>query len=81
MRNMNLTDRQKEVLKVIQDYVDNHNYAPTVRELCDILEISSTSTVHNFINQIPRSLSLGIFFSFLFIYALLAKYELIFVKY
>lgn len=54
MQNLNLTVRQEEVLKVIQDYVDIHNYAPTVRELCDMLGFSSTSTVHGFIKQIKR---------------------------
>ena len=42
-----LTKRQGEVFKDIESYVEKHSYTPTIRELCDIIGVSSTSTAYN----------------------------------
>lgn len=34
------------ILKSIKSYITLHGYPPTVREICDMTGIASTSTVH-----------------------------------
>ncbi|HML22115.1 MAG TPA: MarR family transcriptional regulator [Aggregatilinea sp.] len=38
-----LTDRQARVLTFIRRYIERNGWAPTIREICDECEISSTS--------------------------------------
>jgi repressor LexA len=40
-----LSDRQKNILKYIEDYVDERGYPPSIREIGDRVGISSTSVV------------------------------------
>src|SRR5438309_10102053 len=40
-----LSDRQKNILKYIQAYVDERGYPPSIREIGDRVGISSTSVV------------------------------------
>jgi repressor LexA len=54
MYNMDLTKRQQEVLKAIEDYSENHKYAPTIRELCTIIGVKSTSTAYNLLKQLKN---------------------------
>ncbi len=37
------TDRQIEVLRIIADYHDAHKQSPTVREIAQVLRLSSTA--------------------------------------
>jgi repressor LexA len=41
-----LTKRQQEILRVVQDHVASHGYPPTVREIGDAVGLTSSSTVH-----------------------------------
>jgi repressor LexA len=41
-----LTKRQQEILRVVQDHVARHGYPPTVREIGDAVGLTSSSTVH-----------------------------------
>lgn len=41
-----LSRRQQAVLDCIRDYIKENSYGPTVREICDNLNLSSPSTVH-----------------------------------
>ena len=43
---MQLTKRQQEILRVVQDHVAEHGYPPTVREIGDAVGLTSSSTVH-----------------------------------
>ncbi len=45
-----LTDKQKRVLKYIEQEVARWNYPPSVREICKALDISSTATVHGYLD-------------------------------
>lgn len=47
-----LTKKQTEVLKYIKKYVVKHGYAPTVREICAGLNLSSPATVHSHLAQL-----------------------------
>lgn len=65
-----ITKRQKEVLQYIQKFQSDKGYSPSIREICDGMNISSSSTVHGIIKRLaqngylehkekaPRSLSL-----------------------
>lgn len=35
-----------QMLEAIKAYITQHGYPPTVREICDLTGIASTSTVH-----------------------------------
>jgi transcriptional regulator with XRE-family HTH domain len=41
-----LTAKQRRVLNAINDFTERHKYMPTVRELCNMLGLASTSTMH-----------------------------------
>lgn len=49
-----LTKKQKIVLNAINKYIEEEKISPTVRELCDILGLSSTSTVHEYLSRIEE---------------------------
>ena len=40
-----LTKKQEDVLTVIKKYIAEHGYAPSVREVCELMNLSSTATV------------------------------------
>ena len=44
-----LNEKATAIYEFIRDSIDS-GYPPTVREICDALEIKSTSTVHKYIN-------------------------------
>ena len=43
-----LTKKQEEVLTVIKKYIAEHGYSPSVREICELMDLSSTATVSYF---------------------------------
>ncbi|MDW7739456.1 MAG: transcriptional repressor LexA [Bacillota bacterium] len=45
-----LTEKQKRVLNFIEREVERCNYPPSVREICKALGISSTATVHSYLD-------------------------------
>lgn len=49
-----LTGQQAKLLDVIKRYVVKHGYAPTVRELCDEMNLSSTATVQVHLNNLEK---------------------------
>lgn len=49
-----LTKKQIRVLNAINEYIQKEQISPTVRELCDILGLSSTSTAHRYLNRIEE---------------------------
>ena len=40
-----LTKKQEQVLTCIKKYIAEHGYSPSVREVCDMMNLSSTATV------------------------------------
>ena len=40
-----LTKKQEEILNVIKKFMDDKGYAPTIRELCSLCNLSSTATM------------------------------------
>jgi repressor LexA len=50
-----LTGRQQEIWKFLTDYVDEHGYPPTVREIGDAVGLASPSTVHAHLANLERA--------------------------
>lgn len=47
-----LKDRHKQILQVIEDYREEHGYAPSYREICNLTDITSTSMVNYYLEQL-----------------------------
>ncbi len=47
-----LTEKQKRVMRFIENEVKRWNYPPSVREICKALNISSTATVHGHLDTL-----------------------------
>jgi repressor LexA len=47
-------ERHKQVLKVIQEYRAKHGYAPSYREICARTDITSTSMVNYYLEQLEE---------------------------
>lgn len=46
---------QLEILNHIINYISEHGYPPTIRELCDMTGLKSTSTVQSHINKMFKN--------------------------
>jgi repressor LexA len=49
-----LTERQTKILNYIREVTKTRNYPPSVREIGENVGLSSSSTVHNHLNQLER---------------------------
>ena len=49
-----LTERQTKILEFIRKVGQTRNYPPSVREIGEAVGLSSSSTVHNHLNQLER---------------------------
>ncbi|MDN8592050.1 hypothetical protein Q0V21_25210 [Paenibacillus sp. 11B] len=47
-----LTRRQQEIYDFIADFIDQHRYGPTIREIADAFMITSASTVHGVLDRL-----------------------------
>jgi repressor LexA len=52
--NTELSDRQSKILEYIRQVTRQRNYPPSVREIGEAVGLSSSSTVHNHLNQLER---------------------------
>jgi repressor LexA len=52
--NEELSDRQSRILEYIRHVSRTRNYPPSVREIGEAVGLSSSSTVHNHLNQLER---------------------------
>jgi len=52
---MHLTARQQEIWQFLVQYVDEHGYPPTVREIGDAVGLASPSTVHAHLANLERA--------------------------
>ena len=50
-----MTERQRAILEFLHDYVDEHGYPPTVREIGEAVGLRSPSTVHAHLAQLERA--------------------------
>ncbi|HEX6489609.1 MAG TPA: transcriptional repressor LexA [Candidatus Dormibacteraeota bacterium] len=54
MNELELSDRQAKILDYIRHVTKVRNYPPSVREIGEAVGLSSSSTVHNHLNQLER---------------------------
>lgn len=54
MRMKGKTSRKMEILHCIQTYSTSQRFSPTVRELCTMTGLKSTSSVHNYLVQLKE---------------------------
>ncbi|MBQ8508940.1 MAG: transcriptional repressor LexA [Clostridia bacterium] len=52
--NNNLTDREREIYNYILNAIRNEGYSPSVRDICNALNMKSTSTVHTYLERLER---------------------------
>ena len=48
------TDKQLRVLSYVKEQIRKNGYAPSVREICQALGLSSTSTVHGYLARLQK---------------------------
>lgn len=48
------TDKQKEVYEFLKQYTEAKGYPPSVREICEAVELKSTSTVHGHLKRLEK---------------------------
>ena len=49
-----LTRRQRDVFEYIKTYIDENGYAPCVRDICNALNLKSTSTAHAHLTKLEE---------------------------
>jgi SOS-response transcriptional repressor LexA len=47
-----ITPKQKAVLEAILTFTEEKKYPPSIRELCDILNLKSSSTMHGYLERL-----------------------------
>lgn len=50
----NLSSKQKEVYEFVKKHTEEKGYPPAVREICDAVGLSSTSTVHGHLKRLEK---------------------------
>ncbi len=53
-RSKTLTERQKKILEVLGRFQKQNGYPPSIREICDKADISSTSVVNYYLDQLEE---------------------------
>lgn len=54
MKNEKLTKKQSEILDYVVEYLRDHEYSPSYREIADHFGMASTATVHEHIKNLER---------------------------
>lgn len=50
-----ISDKQREILDVIKNDILNKGYPPTVRELCEAVNLKSTSSIHSHLDALEKN--------------------------
>ena len=50
-----MTNKQIKLLNTINDFIEKHGYAPTIRELCSILNVSSPATINDKLKRLRKN--------------------------
>ena len=53
-RRKGLSERQKKIMEVLEHFQDQYGYPPSIREICDLANISSTSVVNYYLEQLEE---------------------------
>lgn len=49
-----MTEKQKQVLLFISEYIENNGFTPSYQEMCDELGIKSKSHIHNIVKNLEQ---------------------------
>ena len=49
-----ISKKQQEILQCIKDHIIEHGYPPSVREICDVVHLKSTSSVHSHLETLEK---------------------------
>ncbi len=49
-----LSGKQRKIFLYIKDYIDEKGYPPTVRDICEAVDLKSTSTVHGHLQRLEK---------------------------
>lgn len=49
-----LSGKQRKIFNFIKEYIDTNGYPPTVRDICDAVDLKSTSTVHGHLIRLEK---------------------------
>jgi len=49
-----LTKKQQLTLNVVKDYIQEHGYSPTIREICAECGVNSPATIHTSLKILKR---------------------------
>ena len=55
MANGNITAKQKEILEYIKEEILKRGYPPAVREICEAVNLKSTSSVHSHLETLEKN--------------------------
>ena len=50
-----ISDKQREILEYMKQEILNKGYPPTVRELCDAVDLKSTSSIHSHLETLEKN--------------------------
>lgn len=50
-----VNEKQKEILEIIKTFINKNGYSPTVRAICTLSGLSSTSSVHQHIKRLKAN--------------------------
>ncbi len=50
-----ITDKQREILEYIKNEILNRGFPPSVREICEAVELKSTSSVHAHLETLEKN--------------------------
>ena len=51
---MEVSDKQLEIYEFLKIYTENKGYPPSVREICEAVNLRSTSTVHGYLKKLEK---------------------------
>jgi len=55
MANGKISDKQREILEFMKQEILNKGYPPTVRDICEAVNLSSTSSVHSHLEKLEKN--------------------------
>jgi repressor LexA len=47
-----LSDKQRQILNTIENYIKENGYSPSVREIGELVGLRSSSTVHRYLEKL-----------------------------
>ena len=50
-----ISDKQREILEYIKKEILNRGYPPAVREICEAVDLKSTSSVHSHLETLEKN--------------------------